>query len=328
MEYWARASLAQDRQLLLDVLDKMSMQVDRLYKQLNLKVTSDTVPAFTNTQVLEKPKKLRSGAFYTVFAVKLQNSNGSVFDGVFKPLGTTESGVSSVATGIPRDDPQTAMRNIATLSYAKKLGLDVIADTRLALIDTGRGILDPDIGLIMERARGEMAARTDASILTRPDVCTEVTKLQLLDHLTGQVDRHACNYFINIELNGRAKVTGIDNDQCFGKNLTGPADLKRVDDGVIREHIWGTELPPVVDTEMAGAINALTSSDIRSMLGNKLNEAEIQAAITRHKGVKIHIDHLRYGGLVIDPAQWGDPKVQQLLNEQNSYLIRDRERNW
>jgi len=317
--------LAPDRQLLLKTLDRMAMHVALNYESKNLNVTSDTLPAFTNSQVLEKPTMLGSGTYNSVFAVKLQNPDGSVFDGVFKPLTRTDRGWAAGATGIPEDDPQTAMRNIATLSYAKKLGLDVIVDTRLALIDTdtGRGV--PELGLIMERSLGEPAYRiTDVSVLTRPDVCAEVTKLQLLDHLTGQGDRHAGNYFIHIPPNGRAKVMGIDNDQCFGKNMTDPAGIQRVDGDPERWGFRGTGLPPVVDTEMEHKINKLTERNIRFMLGNKLSEEEIEAAISRHKGLKIHIAQLRSAGRVIEPEQWGRADVQLRLSAKNSYVERER----
>jgi hypothetical protein len=321
---WGQGIMAQDQRLLLDVLDVQAKlaSADHLYKQANLKETSDTNPAFIDAKLLEKPKVLGSGAFNTVFAVKLQNPDGSVFDGVFKPLNATEDGGVAKASGIPKDDPQTAMRNLATVAYAKKLGLDVIADTRVTLIDTGRGPLDLDLGLIMERARGKPASKVDASILARADVSAEITKLQLLDHLTGQGDRHSNNYFINIEPNGRAKVTGIDNDQSFGKDLTHPADIQWGDDPRY-DDFRGTALPPVVDTEMERSINALTKEDIRSMLGNKLSEAEIAAAVSRHQGVKDHIAQLRADNKIIDPAQWGHPKVQQLLNWENSYVGRE-----
>ena len=317
--------LAEDRQVLLDGLRSRASHVDRLYERLNMKVTYDTEPAFTSIDVLEAPRPLGSGSFNTVFGVKLRNPDGSVFDGAFKPLNATEAGWSAEATGIPEKDPQTAMRNIATVAYSKKLGFDVIADTRLALIDTGRGILAPDVGLLMERARGRPAFQVEASVLFSPQVCAEMTKLQLLDHLTGQGDRSSANYFIHIAPNGRAKITGIDNDQCFGKNLTDPAGIQRVDGDAKRWGFRGTGLPPVVDSEMEDAINALTSRDIRSMLCNKLNEAEIKAAIARHQGVKNHIAKLRDRGRVIEPEHWSAPIVQQLLNSQNSYVGRERE---
>ena len=50
----------------------------------------------------------------------------------------------------------------------------------------------------------------------------ELTKLQLLDQLTGQGDRHRGNYFVDIQGSGNkvtVKVTGIDNDLCFGSKI-------------------------------------------------------------------------------------------------------------
>jgi hypothetical protein len=253
--------------------------------------------------------------------VPLKKPDGSAFDGVFKPLSTTENGWAAAATGIPLDDPQIAMRNLATVSYARKLGLDVVPETTVAVLGATQG---PMLGLMMERARGKPAATMDPSILNRPDVCAEVTKLQLLDHLTGQGDRHGANYFISIEPSGRAKVTGIDNDQCFGKDLTDPNGIQQVDGDNFRWGFRGTALPPLVDTEMARKIHELTPGDIREMLGNKLSESEIQAAIARHAGVKKHVETLRARGWIIHPDQWGHPNVQKALNAQNSYLARDR----
>jgi hypothetical protein len=313
----------------------LARHLGRLYKQLNLKVTGDTLPAFTNAQVLEPPKKLGSGAFNTVFSVKLKNPDGTAFDGVFKPLGTTEKGWVAAATGIPPDDPQIAMRNIATVGVAKKLGFDVVPSTRMAVIDTGRGAVDPDLGLVMERARGKPAAEIGASTLARGVVAAEITKLQLLDHITGQGDRHANNYFIDFKPephpHGTAKVMGIDNDQCFGKNLTDPAGIQQMPNDRMRHGFRGTGLPPVVDTEMARSINSLTSRDIRAMLGNKLSEPEIQAAIARHEGVKNHIAKLRTEGNVIHPGDWEQAGVRAQLTAENSYIGRERHHanhNW
>ena len=301
---------------------RLPTDIGRLYQKLNLKVTDDTKPAFTNDNLMAPPTELGSGAFNTVFAVKLEKPDGSTFDGVFKPLGNVEKGWVAAATGIPKRDPQIAMRNIATLSYAQKLGIDVIPDTRVAVIRTG---LDgPKLGLAMERAKGKPAAEANLALFNRPDVCAEVTKLQLLDHLTGQGDRHGNNYFIDIGQDGKAKVTGIDNDQCFGSRLTDPAGIKYADNRT-NYGFRGTSLPPVVDTEMADKIHSLTHNDIREMLGNKLSEAEVQAAIARHEGVKQHINVLARNGRIIQPSDWSRPAVTKLLTAENSYVGRERE---
>jgi hypothetical protein len=293
-----------------------------LYQGLNLKVTPDTLPTFTNANLVGKPAKLGSGAFNTVYAVQLEKPGGGMLNGVFKPLGNEERGWVAAATGIPSDNPQIAMRNIATLAYAQKLGIDVIPDTRVAVLATD---LDgPKLGLVMERATGKPAAETDAAVFDRADVRAEMTKLQLLDHLTGQGDRHGQNFFIDTAANGRAKVTGIDNDQCFGARLTDPNGI-RYGKGRAQYGFRGTSLPPVVDSEMAAKIKSLTHDDIRAMLGDKLSGPEVGAAIARHEGVKRHIAKLEAENLVIRPEDWNKPHVTELLNARNSYVGRERE---
>jgi hypothetical protein len=304
---------------------RLPANLGRLYRELNLKVTEDTRPAYTNANLMARPTRLGSGAFNTVFAVKLKKPDGTKLDGVFKPLGNVEKGWVAAATGIPRHDPQIAMRNIATLAYAQKLGIDVIPETRVAVLDTGPGQVEGSkLGLVMERARGKPAADAHIALFNRADVCAEVTKLQLLDHLTGQGDRHCDNYFIDIGQDGKAKVTGIDNDQCFGSRLTDPNGIRYADNRT-NYGFRGTSLPPVVDTEMAAKIHALTPNDLREMLGNKLSEAEVQAAIARHEGVKEHINVLARQGRIIPPSEWSRPAITKLLTADNSYVGRERE---
>jgi hypothetical protein len=302
--------------------DLLGSSVRRLYERQKLKITEDTLPVFTNSDLLEKPTKLDSGVYNTVYAVKLEDSEGHAFDAVFKPLGSHEDGWAAHRMGIPRDDPQIAMRNLATLSYAGRLGLDVIPDTRLGVLSPGQE--GAKLGLVMERASGNAAASTTPSVFKRGDVVREVTKLQLLDHLTGQGDRHCGNYFIDVGSDHSAKVRGIDNDQAFGAKLTSPDGIKYVKDTA---HIGyrGTSLPPVVDCEMASAIHRLSRGDIRRMLGDKLSEPEVKAALARHQGVTQHLAELSDQGRIISPSQWGHPAVQKLLTVENSYAARDRQ---
>ncbi|SDE37022.1 hypothetical protein SAMN05192589_11614 [Paracidovorax valerianellae] len=316
--------LAEDRGLLLEVLGQLADPADHLYRQLNLKITPDTQLAYQDAQVLEAPTALASGNYHTVFALKVMGADDVAQDKVFKPLKAKEKNEVGIFAGISRDDSQMAMRNIATVSLAKRLGLDVIVDTELAMIDTGRGPLDPDLGLIMERAPGTKAGSVEPGVLSLPAVFAEVTKLQLLDHLTGQVDRHLNNYFIHVGPNGDAKVTGIDNDLCFGEKLTDPADIRRIESDSLFVPFEGTHLPPVIDTDMERAIQGLAESDLRSILSDKLNEAELDAAGSRLEGLKKYAVSLHLANKVIEPDQWNDPAVQQLFNAQNSYIGRER----
>ena len=295
------------------------------YERLNLAVTPDTRPAYTDANVIRPPTELGSGAFNTVYSVQLRNARGADVEGVFKPLRSKETGWVAIQTGIPHRNPQLAMRNIATAAYAQKLGFDVIANTKIALLTVPRAAAKPPaprLGLLMEHAPGKTAAETDLTILARPDVAREVTKLQLLDHLTGQGDRHSRNYFVHIGADQRAKVTGIDNDQCFGEKAFSPEAI-RYEKTPERKGFRGTRLPPVVDHEMAIAINDLAPSDLRNMLVDKLSTGEINAAIQRLEGVKQHIAKLDMQGLVVSPDEWSHPNVQRALSSDNSYAQRE-----
>ena len=103
-------------------------------------------------------------------------------------------------------------------------------------------------------------------------------------------------------------------------------DIQQIPDDKWQRGFRGTGLPPVVDTEMERSINALTKNDIIQMLGDKLSEDEIKAALDRHEGVKQHIAQLRAEDMIIEPTQWGDMDVQFLLTPENSYVGRDRDR--
>ncbi|GKS92146.1 hypothetical protein [Acidovorax sp. SUPP2539] len=313
--------LEKDRALLNEVLDGLSMAP--LYREFNLKITDATLPAFTDAQVLEPLKKIGEGKMSTTYGIKLMGPEGVPITAAFKPLELKDTSFVALRSGIPKENPQTAMRNLATVAYAKKLGFDVITDTRMALISNGGDPFKPLLGMVMDLAPGDEADYTKASVLRRGDVTAGVVKLQLLDHLTGQGDRHGSNYFIHIDANDQAKVTGIDNDQCFGKNLTKPQDIQKIDGNSQRWAFNGTALPPVVDTDMERAIKALTEGDIREMLEDKLDGEEIQAAVQRHQGLKEYIAQLKVDGLVINPDGWWDKAVQELLTPVNSYLGRE-----
>jgi hypothetical protein len=288
-------------------VDSLPADVQAHYKRLNLAQTRATRPAFIDDDVIDPPSYLAAGRFNRVFSVKLRGLNGEPLDRVFKPLAAVEKGWVAERTGIDLRNPQTAMRNLATLAYAQRLGFDVIPDMKVGLLTLpGPGSPQPQLGLVMERAPGHSARMTSLPDLRRGDVARETTKLQLLDHLTGQGDRHSENYFIHIDPQSRVKVTGIDNDQCFGHKAHRP-DAMRPDFTSFRlDRIGfnGTGLPKFIDTEMAKAVTSVTPEHLHEMLVDKLSAAEVQAAVKRLEGVKAHVAQLSQQGKVLSPQAW------------------------
>jgi uncharacterized protein YdeI (BOF family) len=180
----------------------------------------------------------------------------------------------------------------------------------------------PSVGIVMGKAKGTTGGNTPRELFSDPQVRRELTKLQLLDHLCGQGDRHKGNYFIHRDGNGRVTVSGIDNDQCFGKNLHHPNDIAKGS----KDHnsgFHGTRMPMIIDTDMAQAFRDLTPERLDELLAGKLTKDEIKAAKDRLAGIKVHIDALEYNGMIITPDQWGERFVGKELTRHTSYVGRD-----
>jgi hypothetical protein len=151
-----------------------------------------------------------------------------------------------------------------------------------------------------------------------PQLQKELTKLQLMDALIGNRDRHLSNYFVDFDPEtGKITVTGVDNDDAFNRSITNPKQFSG--------HNTRVGLPPVVDREMFDAINGIDETEYRQSLG-RLSSREADAAVSRLRHVKSHLQTLERTGRVIepdDPAGWGSPEVTSLLTSKNSYVGRD-----
>jgi len=331
-----------------------------LYRHYNLKVTDDTLPKITSSNVIGTPKPLGSGTFNTVFKVDLQRTvNGRPVrsEGIFKPLSETEQGVSAMATGVSRNDPQIAMRNLSTQALAQGLEFDVIAGTSVAVLGAERGTMDVHLGLVMEKARGTAAYDTDPQLMEMPETRTEIAKLQFLDHLTGQTDRHSSNYFVDVQwlkpggnaqrpedwmptppgplakgyvdemrrqgYQPKVKVTGIDNDQCFGDRLLDPNDAAEFKDVGTHEVYRGSRMPGAAPRVVAETIGKISHQQLDEILGDKLKPSEVDAAHQRLDRVKEHLSGLQRSGMIIENDEWDRDDVKASLGATNSYAHRD-----
>jgi hypothetical protein len=303
-----------------------------MYRAMGLAITPQTVIKEFRDQMLSQPmKELGSGAFNSVFSAKYHTSEG-LYKGVFKPLrppdktrtNAVESGWVASRTGIDPYNPQIAMRNIATTDVAKLLGFNVVPRTEIG----SRTPPPPppnqptQLGMVMSMAQGVPASQAHFSVFNNPDVRREITKLQMLDHLVGQGDRHCNNYFISVDSNGNVTVTGIDNDQCFGKDLHDPNGIAYAPTPQ-SQGFRGTNLPPVIDSDMAKEFEDMKPEDLERTLTGKLSAEEITAAKDRLAGIKSHIATLRSKGMIIAPNEWGSDKVTTAINGSNSYVGRD-----
>ncbi|MBC8642941.1 hypothetical protein IAG25_39950 [Caballeronia sp. EK] len=171
-------------------------------------------------------------------------------------------------------------------------------------------------------------------IMEDPQLIKKMFDLQLLDAITGQADRHAANYFIDVE--GHA-VWGIDNDQCAGELVRHPnyliyaqhgvaeldPELERHPNGVLLKDakdvlkesagsaVRGVWLPPVMDHDQIASIKRLTGDEVESCMRDcgLSGGGEISSAKARLQSLKQHINVLEIrqenGHLsIIDPNDW------------------------
>lgn len=121
--------------------------------------------------------------------------------------------------------------------------------------------------------------------------------MQVLDVLTGQVDRHMGNVFIQVSGN-EVTMTAIDNDASFGEN---EAHFVNTLQNVRRDFENWNGLPPVMTQRTAAFVKALEPDTLRAVLREAGLEAkEIGLTLGRLTVLKEHVGNLENQGLVTD----------------------------
>jgi hypothetical protein len=198
------------------------------------------------------------------------------------------------------ENPRIAGRNLASHRLAKAFGTDVIVESELAIsavpvtdadksaYQAGTGQQAPDLvfmpGIMMEKA--EETCRTSPDLKpAEPDATTEsgaeiyrnMTWLQLLDQISGQIDRHEGNFRMTAE----GKVKGIDNDQCWP-----PLVGKSSDFGILFAG-WNWRLthengfPRIVDEEMVARLCGFTNAERKRWKAGQLPKSAMTRACSR-----------------------------------------------
>lgn len=215
----------------------------------------------------------------------------------------------SGAIGIDAQAPRILERNLFTDRIDKHLGFSVCASTSLSVERGQLGVaVSPPAGNVAHDVYG--CDRSDAGLQRG------LTKLQLLDVLLGQADRNGANFAISRdpETGHVSSVTAFDNDFCAGSKAVTPGS----------SFIPG--MPPVVDTEMAQALRAMTEDDLVQLAGGLLEDAALNALKNRLNFMQKELSHMEAQGLVIQPNEWGSNKVDSQMkqhgNASNSYCLR------
>ena len=155
-----------------------------------------------------------------------------------------------------------------------------------------------------------------------PVLRRELTKLQWLDALTGQVDRHGQNYFVERTVDGlTVAVKGIDKDMAFGARITdahatsNQGFLELIGEEGTRDlGFKGGRLPDVVDRATYQALMDMTPEDVDVACAGLLKPDEIAGTKVRLLQIQEHLGKLELNGGVLDTEDdWNGPEVSARL---------------
>ncbi|RBP40544.1 phosphatidylinositol 3-/4-kinase [Roseimicrobium gellanilyticum] len=216
-------------------------------------------------------------------------------------------------TGVNRPGPNKAPNDLHLLSRAvassqvdELIGTNVLAKEKFGVDSQGRPV-GISVGVdgfgVTGNAQNGKQYFMDIDYSSH-NVQKGLYDLEALDYITGQVDRHAGNIFIDP---ATGQVKGIDNDLAFPQ--------------VSRDHLFTdaggdtdlqakpvANLPRYMHSETARKIESTSPDALRAQLssvkypggGGKLTDAEIDGAVTRLQEMQSHIRTMRESGRVVD----------------------------
>ena len=199
--------------------------------------TDDVDPANEDANI-ESSRPLGAGEVGTVYLLRRKDGSEVVFKGEME----SRTGLNTCCAGKGASylkSQQTVNLNIATKNAANALGCGNL------IVNYKAGTHNGTFGFFMDKAKGRSAhdlvgkggGKTDEAGLTgkeisnledgerrrvKGEIMRQLNRLQWLDIIAGQLDRHSDNYFIHVDRQTHnVTVAGIDNDACYSKYRTG-----------------------------------------------------------------------------------------------------------
>lgn len=263
------------------------------------------------------------GQMNTVTEVAYQTESGDL-TGFFKEdKGFNADIVDHESTvGIKQIDPNYGARSVALYRLDQLFDAGVTARAEFAVHKGAGG--KSALGTVLESAKGSAAGdmtygldkkhaknlrsqggeTKGAVALDDPVLQRGMNKLQLLDAIAGQLDRHMGNFYVDSDDNGNVTgVTGIDLDMAFGSEMTG-VDTSHADGAFNYKG-----LPEFIDEEMGLKILQIQPGDLRAALTGLLPKGEVEATVARFREVQTAVMDAQKDGKL--RGKWGGSVTQE-----------------
>ena len=243
---------------------------------------SDVDPANEDSNIVSR-RQLGEGAAGKVY--ELTRTDGTQV--VFKGETESRTGLSGIVAGAAKNyssGQMTANLNIASKNAAKALGMGGI------LVDYSVGTHNGVFGFYMEKAKGMTPSAMKGFGLSQPssddgmsvkaiknlppdqkkqvkaNLRRELNRMQWLDLVTGQADRHDANYLIHVDPKTHAvTVKGIDNAAGNSQYRTGAVKFS-----------FDKDRPEDFKTLLTGLAKDIDSRNYKNVLEDLLKDPGIK----------------------------------------------------
>lgn len=215
-------------------------------------------------------------------------------------------------------------RSVATHQVDQLLGTNVIAEEKMAQPAGNRlmGVsVQADGAQIAGKYQGkDCFLQTDYS---DPRIQKGMCDLEAVDYITGQIDRHYGNVFVNPET---GKVTGIDNDLAFPEQNR--AAMIQSDGAVQEKAVQG--MPRMMSSDTADKILATRPDQLSSLLSSiknpdgsgGLSKDEILGAVTRLQELQEAIKDPNSGVQVV--KEFNQDTYNTLIQQQREMMGQEK----
>lgn len=224
----------------------------------------------------------------------------------------------------PKVTEKTVVISPAQLKSLQGIGINTAKPTAEDLKEIAHNLKLSKVEVTNGKLTGTSRTFTNFS----PDNSTTaegLLKLQVLDWICGQVDRHPGNYFVD-QNNGTVK--GIDQDCAFGVNAVPVGvdvrEQKKLKGIVPNMGSLMLRMPPVVTKDVLANINALSNNKegLKTSLKRRLTDAEVDATIRRLDMLHAHVNSKAC--IVVETKDdLLSENAKKALNPDNSYWARE-----
>jgi len=291
----------------------VAMLLPRLHNELK-SMTEGTQPTNSPHNLVDTGAQV-GGQKHTLNEVTYQDASGQQKQGYFSEEAPTATEVQpqELDIGLPLIDPNAGGRSMALYKLDQLLNAGVTAKVEFA-------VLNGKLGTVIEQAKGAQPSRLKWRIgntqgnpdgrLRADDPILQkcLNRLQILDAIAGQLDRHAANYFVqhDSQSGNITGVTGIDLDMSFGKDMHDPSKTPK-------QSQYYRGVPSQFDKDMGDKILSIQDSQVHDALAGLLSEAEITATIARFHHVKTAIENANKEGTMV--STWNSATYAKSMPE-------------